>query len=305
MDNPKELSPLPKGEVELGKPLPFAIYDQQGTLLLAAGQTIATSKQLDELSGKGLYHNPRWATPAYGKQALGTVKPEAGGVKTSYVKAQVEDPSETGINLRMIAQTGGEAFQVKLVGTYGREAFVVTHPMRDGKCVFVKEGQLWDFKSFFGLSMYKFTAMVDKVLLSPHPLLVMSWPQPQQFEARAVRTTRRVNCELPAVVRHPRLGEPCNGIIANMSTGGVEFKTPVNGPFEVGQVLSLSFQALLADRKFVLELQGKVVSLGVQAELRSLGISFVELDNTAFAAIHAYVYDRLTHRLGSPLYLPN
>lgn len=305
MENPKDLSPLAKGDLEIGKALSFPVYDRQGMLLLAAGQSIVTSKQLDELAQKGLYKNPRWSSPSVlqPKQAKGSIKPGM-EMRSALLKQLAEEPSETGASLKMnlIGQT--DVFPVKLVGAHGREAFVVSHPMKDGSCIFTKEGQNWEFRSFYGLSVYHFTAMVEKVLLSPYPLLVMSWPQEQQLESTPIRSARRVACEVPATVRlnagdkHPR-----NAVVLNLSTGGAELQLTSGGVLTVGEDILLAFQLHVSGRKYLFELPARVVGDHAgQGDKNSYGLAFNVLKDTDFAAIHAFVCEKLVYKLESPLY---
>jgi hypothetical protein len=304
VENPKDLSPLAKGDLEIGKALPFPIYDRHGVLLLAAGQSIATSKQLDELASKGLYQNPRWSpSMLQSRQAKGTVKPGV-EIKSALLKHLAEEPSETGASLKMNLIGQAEVFPVKLVGAHGREAFVVSHPMRDGSCIFTKEGQNWEFRSFYGLSVYHFTAMIEKVLLSPHPLLVMSWPQEQQLEFTPIRSTRRVACEVPATVRvNADDVQPRNAVVLNLSTGGVELKLTSGGVLAVGVEILLAFQLQISGRKYLFELPARVVTHhGEQGAKNSYGLAFNTLKDSDFAAIHAFVCERLVLKLESPLY---
>lgn len=304
MENPKDLSPLAKGDLEIGKALPFPIYDRQGMLLLAAGQSIATTKQLDELALKGLYQNPRWSSSvSQFKQAKGSVRPGV-EIRSALLKQLAEEPSETGASLKMNLIGQSEVFPVKLVGAHGREAFVVSHPMRDGSCIFTKEGQNWEFRSFYGLSVYHFTAMIEKVLLSPYPLLVMSWPQEQQLESTPIRSARRVACEVPATVRlnaedtHPR-----NAVVLNLSTGGAELKLTSGGVMAVGGEILLAFQLHISGRKYLFELPARVVGHHAgQGDKSCYGLAFNPLKDSDFAAIHAYVCERLVLKLESPLY---
>ncbi|HEX4918512.1 MAG TPA: flagellar brake protein [Limnobacter sp.] len=284
----------------MGKPLPFSIYDSQGVLLLAAGQIIASTKQLDELSGKGLYHNPRWAKSAVSnRQKYGSVTPEK-QFKSGTVKLTPEEPSETGSVLKMGLPGSAETFQVRLVGAHGHEAFVVTHPTRDGQCIFVKEGQVWEFRSFYGLSVYHFTAMVEKVLLSPHPMLVISWPHAQNLEAKTVRSARRVACELPTTIRWN--GGHANGIITNISTGGAEFRSSDLSNLAAGQKVGIAFQISLLDRRYLMELSATVASVHAEEDQFIFGVSYTPIDDRSFAVIHGFVCDRLIAKLGSPLY---
>lgn len=308
MDNPKDLSPLAKGDVEIGKALPFAIFDRGGVLLLAEGQAVTSQKQLDELAAKGLYHNPRWATKFViqpGKQQIdSSTLPRMLPAKQAF-----EDPFETGSQLKMFAPgQAKDPFHVRLIGSIPQAAILITHPMRDGKCVFTKEGQVWEFQATYGLSIYRFSSMIEKVLLSPHPLIVMSWPHETHLESQAIRRARRVNCDLPASIRlaEPKSGdaEPTTAVIDNISTGGVELLFAKAVSLKIGQTISIAFQIILDDRKYVIECDAEVVSKPRDSgpASSSYGFALRSLSDEQFAVIHAFVSDRLIHRLGPQLY---
>jgi c-di-GMP-binding flagellar brake protein YcgR len=299
---------LAKGDIEIGKALPFAIFDRSGVLLLAEGQSVSSQKQLDELAAKGLYHNPRWATrfviqpgkPQIDSAALPRVLP---------AKQAFEDPFETGSQLKMFAQgQAKDPFQVRLIGSIPQAALLITHPMRDGKCVFVKEGQVWEFQATYGLSLYRFSSMIEKVLLSPHPLIVMSWPHETHVESQAIRRTRRVNCDLPATLRvnggQNGSAEPITAVIDNISTGGLELLFAKAVSFSIGQSISIAFQIILDDRKYFIECDAEVVSKprDFSPSSSTYGFALKALSDEQFAVIHAFVSDRLNHRLGPQLY---
>jgi hypothetical protein len=48
------LVPVRKAEIELGKPLPFAVYDVNRNLLLNRGVVVTSEHQLEELTSRGL-----------------------------------------------------------------------------------------------------------------------------------------------------------------------------------------------------------------------------------------------------------
>lgn len=309
MDSSKDLSPLAKGDIEIGKALAFPVFDRNGVLLLAQGQAVQSQKQLDELAAKGLYQNPRWA-------ARFTVQPPKPQLDSNVVSSRVatakvasEDPFETGSHLKMLALGHTkDPFFVRLIGNIPHEAILITHPMKDGQCVFCKEGQVWDFQATYGLSIYRFSSMIEKVLLSPHPLLVLSWPHETHLEAQPIRRAKRVNCELPATTRLGMAGgqdtDPLNAVVDNLSTSGLElrFSKPVS--LQVGQPLAVAFQVLLDDRKYLLEVEATVASkprdLGGASP--AYGCALKPLTDEQFAVIHAYVNDRLNDRLGPQLY---
>ena len=308
MDNPKDLSPLAKGDIEIGKALPFAIFDRSGVLLLAEGQAVSSQKQLDELAAKGLYHNPRWANKFVIQPGKPQMDPNA-LPRMLPAKQAFEDPFETGSQLKMSAPgQSKDPFHVRLIGSIPQAAVLITHPMRDGKCVFTKEGQVWEFQATYGLSIYRFSSMIEKVLLSPHPLIVMSWPHETHLESQAIRRARRVNCDLPATVRlngsQSGLVESITAVIDNISTGGLEllFAKAVN--FKMGQSISIAFQIILDDRKYLIECDAEVASKPRDSgpASSSYGFALKSLNDEQFVVIHAFVSDRLNHRLGPQLY---
>lgn len=308
MDDPKDLSPLAKGDIEIGKALPFAIFDRSGVLLLAEGQAVNSQKQLDELAAKGLYHNPRWAS----KFVIQPGKPQLDSTALPRMlpaKQAFEDPFETGSQLKMFAPgQAKDPFHVRLIGSIPQAAILITHPMRDGKCVFAKEGQVWEFQATYGLSIYRFSSMIEKVLLSPHPLIVMSWPHETHLESQAIRRARRVNCDLPATIRlNDSKGgsvESITAVIDNISTGGLELLFSKAVSFNMGQSISIAFQIILDDRKYLIECDAEVVSKPRDSgpTSSSYGFALKSLGDEQFAVIHAFVSDRLNHRLGPQLY---
>jgi c-di-GMP-binding flagellar brake protein YcgR len=308
VDNPKDLSPLAKGDIEIGKALPFAIFDRSGVLLLAEGQAVNSQKQLDELAAKGLYHNPRWANKFVIQPGKPQIDPNA-LPRMLPAKQAFEDPFETGSQLKMSAPgQSKDPFHVRLIGSIPQAAILITHPMRDGKCVFAKEGQVWEFQATYGLSIYRFSSMIEKVLLSPHPLIVMSWPHETHLESQAIRRARRVNCDLPATIRlngsQSGSVESITAVIDNISTGGLELLFAKAVSFKIGQSISIAFQIILDDRKYLIECDAEVVSKPRDSGPSSstYGFALKSLNDEQFAVIHAFVSDRLNHRLGPQLY---
>ena len=45
-----------KGEIVIGKPIPWNAFDENGMLLLRKGQIVQSESQLDILIARGLYH---------------------------------------------------------------------------------------------------------------------------------------------------------------------------------------------------------------------------------------------------------
>ncbi|MDX1669304.1 MAG: hypothetical protein R3194_07800, partial [Limnobacter sp.] len=151
-----DLMPLPRNDIQVGETIKFPVFDAEGHLLLAAGQVVQSEKQLNDLSEKGLFFNPKWSEgQASSRISAGSVKPSASVYKPLKPSVQ-EDPAETGRILRMGLPGEDQHCLVKLIGEIGRQAFLVSHPTRDNAYVFIKEGETWEFRAFYGTSVYRF-----------------------------------------------------------------------------------------------------------------------------------------------------
>lgn len=312
MATPAELKPLDASSFKVGQVFDFPIYDKEGKLLLGIGRPIESQKQLDALIGGGMFHKPAWAENLIeSRKAAGSVTP---GSASRLVKRNMvpEDPSESGRQIKMNVPGDEEYFLVKLVGVVGRDAFVITHPMRDdNKLVFAKEGQEWEFRSFYGKSVFRFKSTVEKVLLQPYPLVIMHWPIESDMDQRLIRQSRRASCELPASCKIEKVNstgsgniKSYNGLITNLSTGGAAFSCSGMVRASSGSQVNLAFQINLSGRKYVLDLACQLQhhEYDERDDVTNFGLSFQPLNDFQYVAIHGYVLDRLIHRVESPLY---
>jgi hypothetical protein len=64
------LVPVRKSEIELGKPLPFSIYDASRNLLLSRGVIVRSEHQIEALLERGLFRESRRQRPEYTQSAL-------------------------------------------------------------------------------------------------------------------------------------------------------------------------------------------------------------------------------------------
>lgn len=300
-----DLTPLPKSDIQVGEAIKFPVFDADGKLLLAAGQVVYSEKQLGELAEKGMFCNPRWAEQLVSsRRAAGSVKPSPSIYKPNKVTS-TEDPAESGRMLRMSLPGDDQTCVVKLIGEIGKEAFLVSHPMRDNSYVFIKEGQSWEFRAFYGTSIFRFEALVEKVLLSPYPMVICTWPIETTKESRLIRSAKRVSCHIVTSIK-AKAPQPStiNGVITNLSTGGLEIRaSSVQAKaLEKGQVVDLGFQIAMADRKFLVDAKVTIMSKVDDEDGIKLGCSFSVLSDVNFGLIHGYVMDQSVHRIESGLY---
>lgn len=325
VENPAALMPVKRAHVVVGKPLPFHIYDPEGNLLMSAGQTIQSQRQLDSMMTRGVMYNPNPAPPprkwqqtsaqevidrakaAPSKKAELDDGPGIRTILTVRKRKVQEDPTETGALLKMNLDGQSEFFMTRLIGTIGSSVFIISPPESDVAMVPVYTGQIWEFRAFYGLSVFRFVAKVAEVITYPTPMLIMHWPESSDVETRAVRSTRRVMCEIPTTIRRKRTvnEDPLRGAITNLSCGGIELSVFGTKTLDKDEHVVVSFMVGGAERKALIEADAKVVVYKGHGEFEDesiYGLAFLGLLDRDFFAIHSFVCDRLISRFESPLY---
>lgn len=321
-----DLQPLARGDFVVGRPLSYPIYDRHGKLLLAAGQAVQSEAQLQALCMIGLYRNPRWheggggvgRAPEGGKAVMKTAMerdaptPERSSAGEAYRPPVVATDDAVGRQvLKMSTPGSNNEFSVRLLGVNPETSLIVSAPALDGKLVFVKEGQVFHFRGFFGHTVQSFDATILKVQFSPYPYLHISWPDASKISRRRIRSARRAKCRLPCVVYYHRGGaeKQENGFVSDLSVGGAELWLAQELPhsfdnFRVAFKINVSGQRIL--------IESAVTALRLKEEMRKssgpqgvqgahYGMAFEPLSEYLQLAIHAYINELLVTQLESPL----
>jgi c-di-GMP-binding flagellar brake protein YcgR len=270
----RDLQPLARIDIRIGKPIPFPVYDRSGRLLLARGQVVSDPRALDALVERGLFVNPRWNSDDVmvverddEDDSEGELQPAPefrGMPPLTDGKAQSKKtrPLAAWRMLRMWSEGGSadDAMSVKLIGVHEGKSIVITAPERDGRLAFVKEGVMFHFRGFSGELVYEFNAPVQKVRFEPYPYLHVGWPQGWQVGKRRLREARRVRTEVPCILyRDPATTSAfVKGVLTDLSTGGaaLQLKDPING---LNDLVRLAFRLQVAGQQVLFEIDAKPV----------------------------------------------
>lgn len=197
--------------------------------------------------------------------------------------------------VRLTADT--RRWDVRLVGLLSRSRLLVTHPLKDGKLMFVREGERFDVTNFDGAVVSTFGSTVIRVVFGDAPGLEMSLPPVEQRRRETIRRTRRAPVTLPCSLRFGE-GEDAfrGGLTGDLSDQGalVAIAQPLpEGTEEVE--FSLKFPVL-----------GEQQTVTVRARVRSMapdprpdmpatlvGLQFEGLPHAMRVAIGLYVAERL------------
>ncbi|MFZ4758122.1 MAG: PilZ domain-containing protein [Burkholderiaceae bacterium] len=193
---------------------------------------------------------------------------------------------------------GGCKWDVRLVGLISRKRFLVSHPMDEGKLVFVKEGELLDVSNFDGAVISAFKASVMRVILGETPGLELSLPPLEERRRESVRQSRRVFCVMPCSVRYgPEADALRAGFTGDLSDSGAQIAI---------DLLPLPPSVTQVDVSMRLSVLGESRTMTVRAAIRSsavdprpsvdavlLGLQFVELDPNDRLVLAMFLCERL------------
>jgi c-di-GMP-binding flagellar brake protein YcgR len=228
------LVPVRITELAVGKPLPKAIYDWHGNLLLAEGCVIESRSQLEGLIGNGFIEDSAWDLSP--KPAREPLLSSASLRRNSVVSESVPQQSETNANKEIIVGMDdvrwyvGETlylqqidnpsirYTVRLIGFVKNKTVMVTAPAVDGKLEFVREGQTFIVRAFVGKKAYAFVTSAVKSVHSPHPYLHLVFPK--EVRCTVVRRGVRAQVNIIASVRLENPERVGAAVLSDLSMGG-------------------------------------------------------------------------------------
>lgn len=298
------LMPVRKTEIEVGKPLPFAVYDSDRNLLLNVGVIVTSEHQLEVLLEKGLYRENRPQRPAYNQAALDAMKSGDAGGGTGMSKPQEETlsfeaiklmPDDT-LQMQPLMEGQTERFTVRVIGLMKPKSVLVTAPMVDGKLIFIRDGQTYLIRAFSGLNVCAFKAKVLKSQLQPFPYLHLSYPD--NVQAMRIRKAMRAPAGIIVAVHESEEGRQVGaGKMVDISVGGAKMLSSTNLG-KKDQTLWLSFKVRLGDMEEYVKTPAIIRSLGQEDDeqgkpMKSYGMQFGELTQAQRLIIMNLVYQHL------------
>ena len=212
-----KLQPVKPGEIEVGKPLAWSIYDKFGRLLLHEGILVESQRQIEALCEDGLFRE--------GKDEVASRKMES-----AEPVAGKHMPVEKIEDLLSVKLTIGDTLQlqdfspdkqryfVKLIGFMNKKSVLVSHPRQEEKLSFIKEGVGFLVRGFSGTKTYEFSSNVVSVCLTPYPYLHLAFPP--QIKTTNMRGAVRIKLRLVCSIESAASGLKVPAIIEDMSISG-------------------------------------------------------------------------------------
>lgn len=221
-DGDVQLQPVKPGDIQIGKPLAWAVYDKFGRLLMREGAIVESQRQLEGLSDNGLYRD------------LSDIHVVRRGVSTEVTEKPAVPESNPSEDLRTLRLSIGDAIQlqdfsydrhryfVKLIGFAERKSMVVTHPTANDKLIFIKEGEGYQVRGFSGTKTYEFNCTVLAVCLTPYPYLHLDYPA--QVKTTNMRGAVRIKLRLVCTIETAAGGNKIPAVIEDLSISGARIR---------------------------------------------------------------------------------
>ncbi len=274
------------GEVEIGQPVPWALYDDRKQLLLARGVIVETENQKRALMERGLFRKVQVS-----ETRLNT---DSGDKPADNLSAFDDIKLDIGDTMQLQAQ--GDAAQsryyVKLIGYLKGKSVIVTTPTQDGKVLLMREGQGFVVRMFSGKSVYAFGTTIYKVANVPFPHLHLSYPA--QVRGLVVRRGARARVNLICAVTGAD-GRSHAASLVDLSTGGAMLtaKTPVGVKDDR---ISIKFRVVVSEVEEYLTIPAVLRSVHAAAAPEgetpqvNHGVQFDDLPHAEQVVLSAFVY---------------
>lgn len=294
------LQPIRKSDVEIGKPLPFAVYDANRNLLLNRGVVVASEHQLDVLLEKGLFRER--VRPKSTSARMDTLSAEGAGDGPAGAARPLEETLDfealklmpgDALQLQPLLEGQTERWTVKVIGHVKPKSLLVSAPLVDGKLIFIKDGQTYLVRAFSGLNVCAFKSKVLKSQLQPFPYLHLAWPE--SVQAMRIRKAMRAPASIIVAVHDSEEGRQTGaGKIVDLSVGGAKVLSSARlGHKE--QTLWLSFKVKLGDMEEYVKTPAIIRTVGEETDeqgrtMQAFGVQFGELNQSQRLIIMNLVY---------------
>lgn len=306
------LVPVRATELALGKPAPWPIYNEVGKLLMARGTMIDTPDQLAGLIANGLFRNARWVAEPDTEsvplpQARDVLRKKAGGKRPPKPAAATRGQQsvitleevrwQIGDTLWLqLADDAAQRYAVNLVGCLPNRSILVTAPQKDGKQLFMREGQAFVVRALTGRRAYAFAAQLLKYQQTPFIYLHLSLPR--EVRSTVIRQAMRVPVGAEGYLVVDGANPLAASVIDLSLTGASLVATSLSGKVaaQKGVIGKLRFVASVADQQLTLDLPVTLrtaEALG-EADFHQYGVEFSNLTVRDKLVLSAYVYQELT-----------
>ena len=242
-----QFTPIKLEELQVGKPIPWTLYDSSGEMMLEVGYVPKSAQQIQSFIRNGVGRDLDETIESVDKTpAANTPQRDPNVLTLDQIKLNIGEA----IQLQFQSENDTARYVVSLIGYLVDQGIVVTTPVLDGSIMLVREGQIFVVRLFSGKSAYAFTAVTKRVTNNPFPHLHLSYPK--EVRGLVVRASTRTAAN---IICHatPESGAGAACIARDISIGGslIAAKSKIA---EVGKKLTLNMRVKVNDAEHLLSL---------------------------------------------------
>lgn len=304
--------PVAASDIVAGRPLPWALYDESGTLLLRQGITPTSQAQAAAIVAR----NPHRVADGVGEGGGPVASPATQARSSSAVPAALSRksgepepipvdtlPIMPGDGIRLHPVLDMEAsIAGTLIGQLRGKTVVVALPADvKARAPSPAVGDRLTVKFFSGTALFTFSTRVTAAYAQPLPHLHLEYPKTTMVTR--IRKSLRASVALPGALTWPGLGKSLPVAIRDLSTGGARLVLEAPLAANAPPLLTLTFKVKLAE-DLEEEIQTSVQVRVAEpqkidgAECHTLGVQFPALSREARLLVTALVYQQQARKSG-------
>lgn len=282
--------PVRPGDIVIGQPLRWDVYDLHGKLVIGKGGILASEQEEAELLKR---HRLR-------EMDLCLDVPSAEDQDAMESKRDVrilldETSIQPGDSMQIQSSLDSARFPVKLVGYLKGKSVIVTNPVQDGTPVYLKEGQAFIARIFSGRYVFAFPCSVLASAVKPFSYVHLSYPA----DVAGVNIRQGDRARTRAIAAFDTEdGKRGAGVIVDLSIGGA-FLLSKSVDIGMGRHVVLKFKVVIGTIEYVLELPGHVRSVRDNEDEPLLGtgygVQFAEVSPEDNLILNTYIFQQLAH----------
>ena len=282
--------PVRPGDIVIGQPMKWDVYDLHGKMLLGRGVVLASEQEKTELLKR---HRLRELDLRL--DVASAADDEAAESKRDVRILLDETRIEPGDNMQIQSSLDSARFAVKLIGYHKGKSVIVTNPLQDGTPIYLKEGQAFVARIFSGRYVFAFPCSVLASAVKPYSYVHLSYPA--DVAGVNIRKDDRARMRAIAAFDTDDGGRGA-GVIVDLSGGGAFFlsKSP---EIAMGRHLILKFKLMIGPIEYVLELPGLVRSVRPNEDEPHLGngygVQFADVSAEDNLILNTYIFQQMAH----------
>lgn len=275
----------------IGKPVPFAIYSADKTLLLASGRIIPNEFVRESLLRSGKYRSEEDETLGAATARRVAPSPSQSNAIASLQADYQHTLARATSGFRL--EKDGHALNSRVIGvTDDGHGLIMTCPIDpDPKAPSLREGEVWVFRAFYARSAIRFHGTITSIAAKPFPYFVVT--DLTDIDRREVREWPRT----PSCLWASRATEPAR-IIVDVSVGGARLAVDAHATLQPGQMVSLHAALPMAIGRHSLDVEATVLNSYGHADpnhpqIDFFGVRFEAMAEQQRLILHAFVQEHI------------